>query len=191
MVTELATIYGWRWAHFRVARTKYGWRTAVSGPLGAGFPDLVLTRERDGRMLMVELKTDTGVYRTTNQSCSATSRTRRPPARLARSPHVATARLRRDPGGAAMRAYDHPIWRSAIRLAVMARDGGRCQALARSPGRECGRAASDVGHRVALVSGGEPYQLSNVEAQCAAHNRADGARLARNRSCHVRQSRRW
>ena len=30
-----------------------------------------------------------------------------------------------------------------------------------------------------------------AEAQCAAHNRADGARLARNRSCHVGQSRRW
>lgn len=60
MVTQLAEIYGWKWAHFRVARTKYGWATAVSGPLGAGFPDLVLTREKDGRMLMVELKTDTG-----------------------------------------------------------------------------------------------------------------------------------
>jgi hypothetical protein len=47
LVTELATIYGWKWAHFRVARTKYGWATAVSGPLGKGFPDLVLTR--DGR----------------------------------------------------------------------------------------------------------------------------------------------
>jgi hypothetical protein len=60
MVTQLAEIYGWRWAHFRVARTKYGWATAVSGPLGAGFPDLVLTRERDGRMVMAELKTETG-----------------------------------------------------------------------------------------------------------------------------------
>jgi hypothetical protein len=60
MVTELAVIYGWRWAHFRVARTEHGWRTPVSGPLGKGWPDLVLTRERDGRMIYAELKTDTG-----------------------------------------------------------------------------------------------------------------------------------
>jgi len=89
------------------------------------------------------------------------------------------------------RAYDHPIWRASIRPAVLARDGRRCQVELVGLGRICGRLATDVGHRVALVNGGEPFQLSNVEAQCAAHNRADGARLARNRSCHVGQSRRW
>lgn len=88
------------------------------------------------------------------------------------------------------RAYDHPIWRSAIRPAVFARDGYRCQ-VETAPGRICGRHASDIGHRVALVAGGEPYQLANLEAQCAAHNRADGARLARHRACRVNQSRRW
>ena len=88
------------------------------------------------------------------------------------------------------RAYDHPLWRAAIRPTVMARDGGRCQYVI-APGHVCGRRAGDVGHRVALVNGGEPYQMSNLEAQCAAHNRADGARLARHRSCHVNQSRRW
>jgi len=60
MVTELATIYGWRWAHFRVARTEHGWRTPVSGPLGKGHPDLMLSRERDGRMIFAEIKTNTG-----------------------------------------------------------------------------------------------------------------------------------
>jgi 5-methylcytosine-specific restriction endonuclease McrA len=89
------------------------------------------------------------------------------------------------------RVYDHPIWRASIRPAVLTRDGRRCQVELTGLGRKCGRLATDVGHRVALVNGGEPYQLSNLEAQCAAHNRADGARLARNRSCHVRQSRRW
>ena len=59
-VAELAELLGWRWAHFRPARTSKGWRTPASGPLGAGWPDLVLTRERDGRMVLVELKTDAG-----------------------------------------------------------------------------------------------------------------------------------
>lgn len=55
-VCELAELYGWSWAHFRPAKTGRGWRTPVSGPLGAGWPDLVLTRDRDGRMMFVELK---------------------------------------------------------------------------------------------------------------------------------------
>ena len=55
-VTDLATVYGWRWAHFRPAKTARGWRTPVSGPLGKGWPDLVLVRDRDGRMLFAELK---------------------------------------------------------------------------------------------------------------------------------------
>jgi 5-methylcytosine-specific restriction endonuclease McrA len=88
------------------------------------------------------------------------------------------------------RAYAHPIWRSAVRPAVLARDGYRCQWQI-APGKICGRAANEVGHRVALVNGGEPYQLGNLEVQCRAHNAADGARLARHRSCRVNQSRRW
>jgi hypothetical protein len=32
----------------------------VSGPLGEGFPDLILVRERDRRLVLVELKSDTG-----------------------------------------------------------------------------------------------------------------------------------
>jgi hypothetical protein len=87
------------------------------------------------------------------------------------------------------RAYDHPVWRAAIRPAVFARDGYRCQVV--ENGRACGRHAGEVGHRTALVDGGEPYQLGNLEAQCRAHNAADGARLARHRSCRVNQSRRW
>jgi VRR-NUC domain len=59
-VVQVAELYGWRWAHFRPARTSKGWRTPASGPLGAGWPDLVLTRERDGRMALVELKVDDG-----------------------------------------------------------------------------------------------------------------------------------
>ncbi len=55
-VTDLAAILGWEWAHFRPAQTSRGWRTPVSGPLGKGFPDLVMVRPRDGRLLFVELK---------------------------------------------------------------------------------------------------------------------------------------
>ena len=57
-VTGLAELLGWSWAHFRPAQTARGWRTPVSGPLGKGFPDLVLARPRDGRLLFAELKRD-------------------------------------------------------------------------------------------------------------------------------------
>lgn len=64
-VTGLAQLLGWHWAHFRPGRTERGWATPVSGPIGAGFPDLVLARPRDGRLLFAELKRDGG--RTTPQ----------------------------------------------------------------------------------------------------------------------------
>lgn len=59
-VTDLAAIYGYQWAHFRPAQTSKGWRTPVSGSLGSGWPDLVLVRERDERVLFRELKADNG-----------------------------------------------------------------------------------------------------------------------------------
>lgn len=55
-VVELARLTGWRVAHFRPARTEHGWRTPVAAD-GAGFPDLVLARDR---LLFVELKADRG-----------------------------------------------------------------------------------------------------------------------------------
>lgn len=55
-VTQMAELFGWRWVHFRPARTSYGWRTPVSGPLGKGWPDLTLVR--DDRMIFAELKRD-------------------------------------------------------------------------------------------------------------------------------------
>jgi hypothetical protein len=51
-VIDAARVLGWRVAHFRPARTAHGWRTAVQAD-GAGFPDLVLVRER---VLFAELK---------------------------------------------------------------------------------------------------------------------------------------
>jgi hypothetical protein len=55
-VIDLAHIYGWKVAHFRPAMTARGWRTAVQAD-GAGFPDLVLVRDR---VIFAELKSDGG-----------------------------------------------------------------------------------------------------------------------------------
>lgn len=60
LVTDAAELYGWLWAHFRPAQTAQGWRTPVQGPLGTGFPDLVMVNEKQGRVMFVELKSATG-----------------------------------------------------------------------------------------------------------------------------------
>lgn len=57
-VVQLAEIRGWLWLHLRPGMTRDSWRTPISGPLGKGWPDLVLVRERDHRLLFVELKRD-------------------------------------------------------------------------------------------------------------------------------------
>ena len=41
-VTEALTVFGWRWIHFRPARSEKGWRTPLSG--APGFPDLCAVR---------------------------------------------------------------------------------------------------------------------------------------------------
>lgn len=51
-VLEVAALTGWLRAHFRPALTARGWRTPVEAE-GAGFPDLVLVRER---VVWAELK---------------------------------------------------------------------------------------------------------------------------------------
>lgn len=55
-VLQLAKIRGWLRVHYRPARTKDGWRTALSGDRGA--PDIILVRR--GRVLFVELKSARG-----------------------------------------------------------------------------------------------------------------------------------
>jgi hypothetical protein len=62
-IIDLAHLYGWKIAHFRAARTKYGWATPVAGD-GKGFPDAVLVKaglpvifaefKRDGAKLSAE-----------------------------------------------------------------------------------------------------------------------------------------
>lgn len=64
-VTELASLLGWHWLHIRKSATgtrgaggRMMWRTPVAGPLGKGWPDLVLMRK--GRTIFAELKSEKG-----------------------------------------------------------------------------------------------------------------------------------
>ncbi|MDQ6773831.1 MAG: hypothetical protein M3024_12725 [Candidatus Dormibacteraeota bacterium] len=61
-ILDVAHLCGWRVAHFRPARTKGGWRTAVQGD-GAGFPDLILVRGT--RLIAAELKRELPSHRPT------------------------------------------------------------------------------------------------------------------------------
>lgn len=57
-VIDLAELFKWRCAHFRPGQNRRGvWSTAMSGSQAAGFPDLVMIRDR---LLMVELKAEKG-----------------------------------------------------------------------------------------------------------------------------------
>lgn len=57
LVIDIAHLGGWVAAHFRPALTRSGgWATPVAAD-GAGFPDLVLVRER---LITVECKTERG-----------------------------------------------------------------------------------------------------------------------------------
>jgi VRR-NUC domain len=63
-VTDALTVFGWRWCHFRPARTNPCWRTAMSG--SPGFPDLVAVR--GDRIIYVELKAANGELRDEQRS---------------------------------------------------------------------------------------------------------------------------
>jgi hypothetical protein len=63
-VTDALTLFGWRWCHFRPARTQRGWRTPLSG--SPGFPDIVAVR--GDRIIFVELKAANGKLRDEQRS---------------------------------------------------------------------------------------------------------------------------
>lgn len=54
-IADLAVVLGWEWLHVGALRTKFGWRTPTRGTLSA-WPDLVLVRERDRRLIFAECK---------------------------------------------------------------------------------------------------------------------------------------
>ena len=56
-VIELAHLLGWRVAHFRTAMNARGHHMTPVAADGAGFPDLILVRDR---VIVAELKTRTG-----------------------------------------------------------------------------------------------------------------------------------
>lgn len=63
-VIEYAHLLGYKVAHFRsvCVKRKNGtesWQTPVQAD-GEGFPDLIIIRERDGRMVVAELKSNVG-----------------------------------------------------------------------------------------------------------------------------------
>ena len=59
-VTDLASLRGWQWVHFRPGRTQDGeFRTMVQGPLGKGWVDLIFVRI-PYQILFVELKSAAG-----------------------------------------------------------------------------------------------------------------------------------
>lgn len=59
-VTDLASHLGWRWLHIeRMGNAQGRWRTPVSGPLGIGFPDLMMIRR--GKVIFIELKAQRGM----------------------------------------------------------------------------------------------------------------------------------
>lgn len=54
-IADLAVVLGWEWLHVGALRTKFGWRTPTRGTLSA-WPDLILIRERDRRLIFAECK---------------------------------------------------------------------------------------------------------------------------------------
>lgn len=57
LIAHYAQWCGWLVHHQRPARTNNGWRTTVQYD-GKGFPDLVMARH--GRVVLAEIKTETG-----------------------------------------------------------------------------------------------------------------------------------
>jgi hypothetical protein len=60
-LVDLAAALGYHWLHLRPGLRQSGaYSVPIQGTLGAGWPDLFLCRERDRRVIWVELKSATG-----------------------------------------------------------------------------------------------------------------------------------
>lgn len=60
LITDLAVLHGWEWLHVRPGMKANGrWWTATTGTLSR-WPDLVLVRERDRRLIFAELVKELG-----------------------------------------------------------------------------------------------------------------------------------
>jgi len=57
---DLLEATGWSWVHVRAGRTQHGWRVPTSGPLAAGWPDLVAVSPVRGRIAFIECKAEGG-----------------------------------------------------------------------------------------------------------------------------------
>lgn len=61
MITDLATILGYSWCHWRALQNKRGfWQVPVEGPLGTGWPDLFLGHPIKRLILGIEVKRELG-----------------------------------------------------------------------------------------------------------------------------------
>jgi hypothetical protein len=61
-VVDLATYQGWQWMHIEQRASNgngSGWHVPIKGPLGKGFPDLMMVRGKS--LIFVELKAQGGV----------------------------------------------------------------------------------------------------------------------------------
>lgn len=61
-----------------------------------------------------------------------------------------------------------PRW-EAVRMQAKNRAGGMCE-------NQCGRDGNEADHIVPLASGGEPYDLANIQWLCKTCNTRKGAR---------------
>lgn len=67
-VEQYARLRGWEFMHIRPAMNQVGgWRTPISGPLGSGFPDLILVRAN--RLIFAELKAEKGRVTPAQKHC--------------------------------------------------------------------------------------------------------------------------
>ena len=161
-VTDAAELFGWTWGHFRPAQTSKGWRTPVSGPLGSGYPDLILVR--DGRLIFADLKAQDGRLSPDQRHVLATRG--RPPSAMSgdlRPPRGARGSAMSSTSAIARRCIACGVLRGPTELILVMRDNRPSHSVCRPSTRPprhavrqstpCGRAtqSADVERLVPLL----------------------------------------